>query len=102
MATRADYTPPALRLERQTGVTDANGRVTFTWPAGAFSAAPVVTHAIEAAAVGVRTARIISNTAAATTFEVLVTTGVTVLGISVLGPGVAAQGVTVHAHAIAP
>ncbi|MEU0059066.1 hypothetical protein [Streptomyces sp. NPDC006334] len=99
MGTRGDYTPPATRLERQTGVTDANGRVTFTWPVGAFTAPPVVTHAVEAAAAGVRTARIISNTAAATTVEVLVTTGVTVLGISVLGPGVAAQGVTVHAHA---
>jgi hypothetical protein len=102
MGTRADYHPPAPRLERQTGVTDANGRVTFTWPAGVFAVPPVVTHAIEAASAGVRTARIISNSAAATTFEVLVTTGVTVLGISVLGPGVAAQGVTVHAHAAAP
>lgn len=102
MATRAGYAPSAPRLERQTGVTDANGHVTFAWPSGAFSVAPVVTHAIEAESVGVRTARIISNTAAATTFEVLVTTGLTVLGISVLGPGVAAQGVTVHAHAIVP
>lgn len=102
MGTRADYHPPSPRLERQTGVTDSNGRVTFAWPAGAFAAPPVVTHSIEAAAVGVRSARIISNTAAATTFEVLVATGVTVLGISVLGPGVAAQGVTVHAHAAPP
>lgn len=99
MSTGGGYHPPAPRLERQTGVTDSNGRVTFAWPAGAFAAPPVVTHAIEAATVGVRTARIISNTAAATTLEVLATTGVTVLGISVLGPGVAAQGVTVHAHA---
>ncbi|MET9462422.1 hypothetical protein ABZY05_46745 [Streptomyces canus] len=102
MSTHGSYQPPATRVERAAGVTDSNGRVTFTWPAGAFAAAPVVTHAIEAAATGVRTARIIANTAAATTFEVLVTTGVTVLGISVLGPGVAAQGVTVHAHAVAP
>jgi hypothetical protein len=83
-------------------VTDSNGRVTFTWPAGVFAVAPVVTHSIEAASIGVRTARIVANTAAATTFEVLATTGVTVLGISVLGPGVPAQGITVHAQAAAP
>ncbi|MEC3995156.1 hypothetical protein VSR01_17100 [Actinacidiphila sp. DG2A-62] len=102
MGTAGDYEALPQRIERATGVTDSNGHVTFIWPAGAFGVPPVVTHAIEAASVGVRTARIISNTAAATTFEVLVTTGVTVLGISVLGPGVAAQGVTVHAHAVAP
>ncbi|MEC3994991.1 hypothetical protein VSR01_16220 [Actinacidiphila sp. DG2A-62] len=101
MGTAGDYEAPQ-RVERATGVTDSGGRVTLIWPVGAFAAPPVVTHAIEAASVGVRTARIISNTAASTTFEVLVTTGVTVLGISVLGPGVAAQGVTVHAHAVAP
>lgn len=101
MSTRGHYHPAAPVLERQTGVTDSNGRVTFTWPAGAFAAPPVVTCAIEAAATGVRSARIVANTAATTTVEVLVTTGVTVLGISVLGPGVAAQGVTVHAHAVA-
>lgn len=99
MATRADYTPPTVRLERQRGVTDGNGRITFTWPAGAFTAAPVVTLALEAATAGVRSARIVSNAAGSTTVEVLTTTGVTVLGISVLGPGVAASGVTVHAHA---
>jgi hypothetical protein len=102
VGTAGDYEAPATRLERQRGVTDSNGRVTFAWPAGAFVAAPVVTHSIEAASVGVRTARITANTAASTTIEVLVTTGVTVLGISVLGPGVPAQGVTVHAHAAAP
>ncbi|MEU0947640.1 hypothetical protein ABZ379_33810 [Streptomyces canus] len=102
MSTHGGYTPTSGGVERATGVTDSNGRVTFTWPAGTFTVPPVVTHAIEAASVGVRTARIISNTAAATTFEVLVTTGVTVLGISVLGPGVPAQGLTVHAHAAAP
>jgi hypothetical protein len=102
MGTSGDYEAPATRLERQKGVTDSNGRITFTWPVGAFAAAPVVTHSIEAASAGVRTARIIANTAVATTFEVLVTTGVTVLGISVLGPGVPAQGVTVHAQAVAP
>jgi hypothetical protein len=62
----------------------------------------VVTHAIEAGTNQVRTARITANSATSTTFQVIVTTGVTVLGISVLGPGVAAAGVTVHAHAVAP
>ncbi|KAA9379613.1 hypothetical protein F5972_08125 [Microbispora cellulosiformans] len=100
MSTRGSYTAPAARVERARGVTDANGLVTFTWPAGAFSAPPVVTHAIEAGTVGVRTARITANTAAATTMQVLVTTGVTVLGISVLGPGVPASGVTVHSIAV--
>ncbi|MEZ0073619.1 hypothetical protein [Planotetraspora sp. GP83] len=102
MSTRGSYAPPAPRVERARGVTDNNGLVTFTWPAGAFSAPPVVTHAIEAGTVGVRTARITANSAASTTFQVLVTTGVTVLGISVLGPGVPATGVTVHAVAVAP
>ncbi|MET7720688.1 hypothetical protein [Streptomyces mirabilis] len=102
MPTNGTYTPPSPRIERATGATDGSGNVTFTWPVGAFAAAPVVTHSIEAASVGVRTARITANSATATTFQVLVTTGVTVLGISVLGPGVAASGVTVHAHAVAP
>ncbi|KQW11417.1 hypothetical protein [Streptomyces sp. Root369] len=102
MSTSGDYHAPAPRVERARGVTDGSGNVTFTWPAGAFSVPPVVTHSIEAASVGVRTARITANSATSTTFQVLVTTGVTVLGISVLGPGVAAAGVTVHAQAGAP
>jgi hypothetical protein len=100
--TTGGITPQGPRVERARGVTDGSGNVTFTWPAGAFTAPPVVAHSIEAAAVGVRSARIVSNTAAATTLQVLVTTGVTVLGISVLGPGVAAAGVTVHAVALQP
>lgn len=83
------------------GVTNASGVVVFNWPAGAFSAPPVVTLALETGA-GFRSARISANTAASTTVSVLEAAGITLLGIGVLAAGVAASGVTVHAHAVAP
>lgn len=101
MPTRGAYNPPTPRVERATGVTDANGNVTFTWPAGAFSAPPVVTVGV-AGASAFRAHSITANTAASTTVNVLVAAGVTVLGIGVLAAGAPAPGVTVHAHAVAP
>jgi hypothetical protein len=101
MATAGDYEAPQRREERATAVTGANGVATFTWPAGAFAAPPVVTVAVDAGD-GFRSARIASNTAAQTTVHVLAASGVTLLGIGVLAVGANAPGVTVHAHAVAP
>lgn len=97
MATRGAFTP---RVERVTGVTDASGNVTFTWPVGVFTTAPVVTLATEGAA-GFRSTRISANTATATTVAVQQSVGITLLGLGVLAAGVAAAGITVHAHAVA-
>jgi hypothetical protein len=88
-------------VERATAITDANGNVTFTWPAAAFSAPPVVTIAI-AGTSAFRSHSITANTATSTTVNVLATAGVTLLGIGALAVGAPASGVTVHAHAIAP
>lgn len=101
MPTRGHYTPISGRVERATGVTDASGNVTFTWPAGTFPVAPVVTVGLQAAA-GFRVHAITANSATATTVNVQASAGVTLLGIGVLAVGAPAAGVTVHAHATAP
>ncbi|WP_228995216.1 hypothetical protein [Streptomyces sp. DH8] len=101
MATDGAYTPPARRHERATAVTDGNGQALFTWPAGAFTAPPVVTVAVEAGA-GFRSARISANTPTSTTVTVLAAAGVTLLGIGVLAAGTPASGITVHAQAVEP
>ncbi|MER6975696.1 hypothetical protein [Streptomyces carpinensis] len=101
MSTAGNYETPRPRVERATGVTDGSGNVTFTWPPGAFTAPPVVTLTVQAGD-GFRSARISANTAAATTANVQVAAGVTLLGLGVLAVGAPASGVTVHAHAVAP
>lgn len=101
MSTAGDYEAPGSVVHRARGVTDGSGNVTFTWPAGAFVVAPIVTFGLEAAA-GFRSVRISANSTTATTVNVLVAAGVTVLGIGVLAVGAAASGVTVHAQAVAP
>ncbi|MEU2487035.1 hypothetical protein ABZ593_20805 [Streptomyces sp. NPDC012617] len=101
MATRGHYTPVSGRVERATGVTDASGNVTFSWPAGTFSVPPVVTVGLQGAS-AFRSHAITANSATATTVNVLVSAGVTLLGIGVLAVGAAASGVTVHVHATAP
>ncbi|MFF3654867.1 hypothetical protein [Streptomyces olivochromogenes] len=98
MPTRGNYTPTSGRVERATGVTDGSGNVTFTWPAGAFATPPVVTIGLQAPA-GFYSHRITANAAGATTVNVLMAAGITLLGIGVLAAGAAASGVTVHAHA---
>jgi hypothetical protein len=99
--TRGSYSPLTPHLERATGVTDGSGNVTFAWPAGAFSAPPVVTIGVQGAS-GFRAHSITANSAASTTVNVLASAGVTLLGIGVLAVGTPAAGVTVHAHAVAP
>lgn len=101
MGTSGDYAEPPRRVEEATATTDGSGNVTFSWPAGAFTAAPVVTVALQAGA-GFYSHRITANSAGATTVNVLAAAGVTLLGIGVLAAGAPASGVTVHAHAIAP
>ncbi|BBA98360.1 hypothetical protein RVR_4511 [Actinacidiphila reveromycinica] len=98
MGTEGAYVRPGPRIERATGVTDGSGNVTFTWPVGAFSAAPVVTLATQGAS-AFRSCSITANSAASTTVNVLASAGVTLLGIGVLAVGAPAAGVTVHAHA---
>jgi hypothetical protein len=99
--TRADYSPPTPHVERATGVTDGSGNVAFTWPAGAFSAPPIVTIGVQGSS-AFRSHAITANTATSTTVNVLAAAGVTLLGIGVLAVGAPAAGVTVHAHAVAP
>ncbi|MET9040889.1 hypothetical protein [Streptomyces mirabilis] len=100
MSTAGRYTPASPRVERATGVTDGSGNVTFPWPAGAFSASPVVTIGVQGAS-AFRSHAISANSATSTTVNVLVSAGVTLLGIGVLAVGAPAAGVTVHAHATA-
>ncbi|PKA32834.1 hypothetical protein SM8_032215 [Streptomyces sp. SM8] len=87
-------------MERARGVTDSAGNVTFAWPVGAFTAPPVVTIGVQAGA-GFRSHAITASSATATTVNVQVSAGVTLLGIGVLAVGAAAAGVTVHAQAVA-
>lgn len=100
MGATGSYAPRPRRQERATGVTDATGNVTFTWPVGAFTTPPVVSLAVQAGT-GFRSARIAANTALVTTVNVLQSASVTVLGIGVLATGGPAVGVTVHATATA-
>lgn len=100
MSTAGRYEAPTRREERATGVTDGSGNVTFTWPPGAFTAPPVVTVGVQSGA-GFRSHAITANSAASTTVNVQMSTGVTLLGIGVLAVGAAASGVTVHAQAVA-
>ncbi|GAA2621359.1 site-specific integrase [Streptomyces vastus] len=65
--------------------------VTFTWPAGAFTAPPVVTLAVQAGD-GFRSARISADSATSTTVNVLAAAGVTLLGIGVPAAGAPAAG----------
>ncbi|WP_327415393.1 hypothetical protein [Streptomyces sp. NBC_01233] len=101
MPTRGHYTPISGRVERATGVTDANGNVTFNWPAGTFSVPPVVTVALQAAA-GFRSATVTANSATATTVNVLGAPVVSLLGIQILAASIPAPSITVHVHATAP
>lgn len=101
MPTRGSYTPISGRVERATGVTDANGNVTVNWPAGTFAVPPVVTVALQGAT-GFRSHTITANSATATTINVLGAPVVTLLGIQILAASVAASGITVHVHATAP
>lgn len=98
MATDGSMAAP--RVYRARGVTDGSGLVTLAWPAGAFTAPPVVSIGLEAGA-AFRSHRIAANSAASTTVHVLQAAGVTLLGIGVLAAGVNASGVTVHAVAVA-
>ncbi len=100
MSTAGDYEVPQRRIERATAVTDGSGNAVFTWPAGAFSAPPVVTVAVQGA-VGFRSHTITANSAASTTVNILGAPIVSLLGIQILAASVPAPGVTVHAHAVA-
>lgn len=99
MPTGGDYTLPGPRVERAVGVTDGSGNVTLVWPAGAFTAPPTVTVALQGAA-GFRSHTITANSATSTTVTVVGAPVVSLLGIQILAASVPASGVTVHAHAV--
>ncbi|WTW95396.1 hypothetical protein OG216_19330 [Streptomycetaceae bacterium NBC_01309] len=101
MSTAGDYETPFHKVERAIAVTNAAGNATFNWPAGAFSAPPIVTIGLQGAT-AFRSHTITANSATATTVNVQTSAGVTLLGIGVLAVGTPAAGVTVHAHAAAP
>ncbi|PSK57988.1 hypothetical protein B0E38_01833 [Streptomyces sp. 111WW2] len=101
MSTAGDYETPPRRIERATAVTNGSGNAVFTWPAGAFTAPPVVTVGLQGAS-GFRSHSITANSATSTTVNVLAAAGVTLLGIGVLAVGAPAAGVTVHVQAVAP
>ncbi|MFC8882987.1 hypothetical protein ACFT54_10225 [Streptomyces cinereoruber] len=101
MATSGEYRPTSGRVERATGVTDANGNVTFAWPAGTFSVPPVVTVALQGAT-GFRSHTITANSATATTVNVVGAPVVSLLGIQILAAATPAPSITVHVHAAAP
>ncbi|CAL9537978.1 hypothetical protein [Streptomyces sp. enrichment culture] len=101
MATAGDYEAPPRRVERATAVTDGSGNAVFTWPAGAFTAPPVVTIALQGT-VGFRSHTITANSATSTTVNVLGAPVVSLLGIQILAASVSASGITVHAQAVAP
>lgn len=93
------YQRPGARVERATAVTGSGGQATLTWPAGAFTAPPTVTLAVQAGG-GFRSVRIVSSTAAETVVEAVGAAVVELLGIQVLAVGAGAAGVTVHAVAV--
>ncbi|WP_309317389.1 hypothetical protein [Streptomyces salinarius] len=101
MPTRGHYTPVSGRVERATGVTDASGNAVFNWPAGVFSAPPVVTVALQGPA-GFRSHTVTANSATATTVNVQGSPVVSLLGIQILAAATPAAGITVHVHATAP
>jgi hypothetical protein len=84
-----------------TGVSDASGNVTFTFPTP-FLVTPVATHAVQTAITDVTECRISAISTTAVTFNVRRSPAVVILGISVLQVPIAASGVTVHCHVAAP
>jgi hypothetical protein len=93
--------PPGLRIERATAVTDGSGYATVSWPAGAFTAPPVVTIGLQGPP-AFRSATITANSPTSTTVNVQASAGITLLGLGVLAVGAPAPGVTVHATAVQP
>lgn len=89
------------RMFAGNGVTDAAGNITFNF-APAFTAAPIVTHAVQTAITDVTECRVSAVTAASVTFNVRRSPAVVILGISVLQVPIPAAGVTVHCCAVDP
>lgn len=93
---------PGLKSFRGTGVTDADGSVTFNMATATFAAAPVITHAVQTALADLTECRISALSAASVTFNVRRSPAITLLGVAVVQAPQPAAGVTVHCHAVEP
>lgn len=83
-----------------TATSDASGNATFSFAAGLFPAAPVVTAAIQfAAGSNPIDYRIVSISSTSCTINVRQSPTLVVLSLSVLGVAAPLAGVTVHLHA---
>lgn len=89
------------RVFAGTGVTDANGNLTFTFTPP-FAVVPVVTNSVQTALADATECRITALSTSSVTFNARRAPSVVVLGISVLSVPVPAAGVTVHAIAREP
>lgn len=89
----------ARRIFSGKGVTDGSGNVTFNF-SPSFSAAPVITHAVESAITDLTECRVSAISSSSVTFNVRRSPSVVILGISVLQIPIAASGVTVHCEAV--
>lgn len=80
-----------------TAVTDGSGNATFTFPAGLFPAAPIVSHCIQAAASNNPIdQRVTALTATSCTVNVRQSPIVVVLSLSVVGASAPLAGATIH------
>lgn len=83
-----------------TGVSDASGNVTFTFPVGLFAVAPVAASAVNTAITDLTECRMTAISNVSATFNVRRSPAITValLGLTLLQVSQPAAGVTVHAH----
>lgn len=83
-------------------VTDALGNATFTFPAGMFAAAPVVSVSVQTANVNVTEARVTALNATTCTVNVRSSAGINIalLGLTLLGLPTPLAGATVHLVAL--
>ena len=95
-----NYSLPSPAQWSGKGVTAATGRGDFVFPAGMFSAPPVLSVGLEFSSGGaVMMHRIASVTATGCSIQVVESVAVTVLSDSVLAATVNKSGVTVHMNA---
>lgn len=87
------------RIYSAKAVTDASGNATFTF-SPPFSAAPVISTALETSNTNATEARVTALTASSCTVQARQSPGVVILGISVLQTPTALVGATVHLIAV--
>lgn len=94
--TASSYTPPQRPQWLGTAVTDGAGVATFNFPAGRFTAAPVVAVALQGGNGNAKFHIVTANSNTQAKVTVRQAAGVTVLSIGVLASAVVEAGVTVH------